>query len=158
MSIFAFYEKSVKLKDMYCNLCGTENKDSSKFCLTCGSKLLSPNDLIERNVFYQLFDYFLSFTIEKQRFILGVYFIWIFIHFSILCVFSYQFDISIIDGIIPDFWWRIEALNQFWPFIGDNYEEHVKHINFYGFSEFFFYSLSPLFIYLIIASFKTKIK
>jgi uncharacterized membrane protein YvbJ len=127
---------------MYCINCGSENKETSKFCLTCGSKLISPNDLIERNVFYQLFDYFLSFTIEKQRFVLGVYFIWIFIHFSILCVFSYQ----------------IEASNQFWPFIGDNYQIYEKPINSYGFSEFFFYCLSPFFIYLIITSFKTKIK
>jgi hypothetical protein len=142
---------------MYCSICGTENKDTSKFCLTCGSKLVSPNDLSDKNVFFQLFDYFHSYNREKQRLILGVYFIWVFIHFSMLCI-NYQ---NFYDNNLH-FEWRFQKLtNQFWPFIElteEGMKEQLNYLDFYGFSEFFFYSLFPLFIYFIYASFKTKIK
>jgi hypothetical protein len=123
---------------MFCKFCGNKIAEDSIFCAFCGAKLDYTNTTIDhpsekihkQNIFGK---YESLFEINQVRIILGIYLGWLLINFIFLVIN-----------------WGSGDVNSFWPFQRDSLFKE------YDFSEFILYSLTPLFIFMLIILFGAK--
>jgi hypothetical protein len=132
---------------MYCNECGFENPDNSKFCSNCGKKqgVTEPTEkeiiaekIIENEIVRQVVaEHKKSLDYVFLRKAMGWYLAWVVLHLGLLLIGS--------DGIFES---NNMGAKRFWPFgrLSD-----FDEVDYYDITEFLVYTIFPLAILFIIS-------